>query len=263
MSVSSNDEVIIDAKGKWKVVYFDIPNRGEQLRLLFKFAKVSFIDERLDLKYKQFEAMKKESIGDDSPLLYNQIPIVVSPEGKTYAQTAACMQLLGHALPNLAPKDKETDATCLGIVLASEELRNQCFYKLFMAEAVGYIAPKKAAICCCAAPLVRFMKGTNKHKKVFGKLAKHFDDMLRLSGLRYFASNTQAYYCDIAVFDSIHSCLDLPCFDRDKELKAFPSLKKWFDHMDGIPQLKAYLEERGTVLEYLWRKMSEEKKPSR
>ena len=263
MSVSGNDEVIIDAQGKWKVIYFDIPNRGEQLRMLFKFAKVDFIDERLDLKYKQFEAMKKESVGDKSPLLYNQIPVIVSPEGKTYAQTAACMQLLGHVLPNLAPKDKETDATCLGIVLASEELRNQCFYKLFMAEAVGYIAPKKVSICCCAAPLMRCMKGTNKHKKVFGKLAKHFDDMLRLSGLKYFASNTQAYYCDIAVFDSIHSCLDLPCFDRDKELKAFPSLKTWFDHMDSIPQLKAYLEERGTVLEYLWKEMSKEKKPSR
>ena len=64
MSAGGDCEAI-DVKGKWKVVYFDIPNRGEQLRLLFKFAKVSFIDERLDLKYKQFEAMKKESIGDD------------------------------------------------------------------------------------------------------------------------------------------------------------------------------------------------------
>ena len=36
----------------------------------------------VDLKYKQFEAMKKESVGDKSPLLYNQIPVVVSPEGK-------------------------------------------------------------------------------------------------------------------------------------------------------------------------------------
>ena len=162
---------------------FRYPQSGGTTSSVVWLTKVDFIDERLDLKYKQFEAMKKESVGDDSPLLYNQIPIVVSPEGKTYAQTAACMQLLGHVLPNLAPKDKETDATCLGIVfLASEELRNQCFYKLFMAEAVGYIAPKKASICCCAAPLMRCMKGTNKHKKVFGKLAKHFDDMLRLSG---------------------------------------------------------------------------------
>jgi glutathione S-transferase len=100
------------------------------------------------------------------------------------------------------------------------------------------------------------MKGTNKHKKVFGKFAKHFDDILRLSKLKYFASDTQVYYGDIAVFDCIHACLDLPCFNRDKELKAFPSLKKWFDNMDNIPQIKKYLEERGTILENLWRTMS-------
>ena len=80
------------------------PIGGNNFVCCLKFAKVDFIDERLDLKYKQFEAMKKESIGDDSPLLYNQIPVVVSPEGKTYAQTAACMQLLKTCPPQLSPQ---------------------------------------------------------------------------------------------------------------------------------------------------------------
>ena len=31
---------------KWKVIYFDFPARGEQLRLMFIYIKVDFIDER-------------------------------------------------------------------------------------------------------------------------------------------------------------------------------------------------------------------------
>ena len=45
-------------------------------------------------------------MGDASPLPYDQVPVLVSPDGKAYGQTAACMQLLGHILPNLSPGDK-------------------------------------------------------------------------------------------------------------------------------------------------------------
>ena len=75
---------------------------------------------------------------------------------------------------------------------------------------------------------------------------------------KYLAGN-QLYYCDIAVFDSIEACLDLPCFNREKELKPFPILEQWYVEMGNIPHLKSYLEERGGRMEYVLKYLSKKK----
>jgi len=242
---------------KWKVIYFDFPARGEQLRLMFIYSKVDFIDERYK-GGKLLAGIKKNVMGDASPLPYDQVPVLVSPDGKAYGQTAACMQLLGHILPNLSPGDKKVDATCLGLALAAEDLRNTVYYPLFYPEVYKFIIKKKAPCCCCIPGCIGWYKKTSKHKKGFARWAKHFEDFLRLQKTKYLAGN-QLYYCDIAVFDSIEACLDLPCFNREKELKPFPILEQWYVEMGNIPHLKSYLEERGGRMEYVLKYLSKKK----
>ena len=70
---------------KWKVIYFDFPARGEQLRLMFIYSKVDFIDERYK-GGKLLAGIKKNVMGDASPLPYDQVPVLVSPDSKAYGQ---------------------------------------------------------------------------------------------------------------------------------------------------------------------------------
>ena len=144
------------ATGRWRVVYFDAPNRGEQLRLLLILAGVEFDDERIE-KYPggidkcggstppsvKLDLMDRLSLsrrwhrwrigaalcapdpcafalhvarhrhryrhaamGDDSPLMFDQVPLIVAPDGTCVVQVAAAMQFAGAKL-NLCPQQPE------------------------------------------------------------------------------------------------------------------------------------------------------------
>ena len=101
----------------WKVVYFDAPTRGEQLRILLVVAGVPFVDERV--KIGGLAELQHATLGDASPLMFDQCPMVVSPDGTTVAQTAACMQFVGRQT-DLAPKDPDMDARAMALTLGSE-----------------------------------------------------------------------------------------------------------------------------------------------
>ena len=101
----------------WKVVYFDAPTRGEQLRILLVVAGAPFVDERV--KMGGLAELQHATLGDASPLMFDQCPMVVSPDGTTVAQTAACMQFVGRQT-DLAPKDPDMDARAMALTLGSE-----------------------------------------------------------------------------------------------------------------------------------------------
>ena len=66
--------------GQWRLLYFDAPTRGEQLRLLFRLAKQPFDDVRL-VWPSGIAPYKHAALGDASPLLFDQCPMVTSPDG--------------------------------------------------------------------------------------------------------------------------------------------------------------------------------------
>ena len=72
--------------GQWQLLYFDAPTRGEQLRLLFRLAKQPFDDVRL-VWPSGIAPYKHAALGDASPLLFDQCPMVTSPDGHHIAQT--------------------------------------------------------------------------------------------------------------------------------------------------------------------------------
>ena len=88
------------------------------MRILLAAADVPFVDERLTFPA-GMKPLKHEVMGNDSPLLFDQLPMVVSPDGTSVVQTAACMQFIGRSV-GLAPADCEMDARALALTLGSE-----------------------------------------------------------------------------------------------------------------------------------------------
>lgn len=94
-------------------------------------------------------------MGDDSPLLFDQCPTVISPEGTAISQVAAAMQFAGGRL-GLAPAPKdaspdarmEADARALSLALYSEEMRNNIFYKMLLPRAAVKVIRWKCGCCC-------------------------------------------------------------------------------------------------------------------
>ena len=197
--------------GQWKLTYFDAPTRGEQLRLLFKVADVAFFDQRLEKYPQSMEPLKHAVMGDRSPLLFDQTPMVTSPSGVHVSQTAAAMQFVGRSL-GLTPADPETDARALALTLGSEEFRNACFYKLFMGRAVRQVTSWKFyGLCCCVGRCCTCRE--RKAKNQFAKFAALFESALRNSAGAYFCGD-KLCYADVAICDSVRETLDLDCFDR-------------------------------------------------
>ena len=65
--------------GTWRLLYFDAPNRGEQVRILFSVAGVPFNDVRLVYPV-GLDPYKKAAMGDASPLLGTDLcPAVTAP----------------------------------------------------------------------------------------------------------------------------------------------------------------------------------------
>jgi NAD(P)H dehydrogenase (quinone) len=81
---------------KVKLTYFEFPGRGEQVRCLLKYAKVSFEDNRIS--FQKWGEEKKSGKYE-----YEQLPSL-EWHGKVLAQTPAIMQFLAEKL-NFMPSD--------------------------------------------------------------------------------------------------------------------------------------------------------------
>ena len=135
------------SSGSWAVLYFDAPTRGEQLRMLMAAAGQEFDDKRLPKYPKDLDPYRHAAMGDKSPLLFDQCPTVISPEGVSVSQVAAAMMYAGTRLCLLPEPDDDSseaaaaaNARALSLTLFSEELRNNCFYKMMMGAIVNKVS---------------------------------------------------------------------------------------------------------------------------
>eukprot|EP00392_Amoebophrya_sp_AT5.2_P008836 g8864.t1 len=106
---------------KWRFLYFDASMRGEQVRRLFRIARVPFEDVRFPYPagLKQY---KSAALGDASPLAWDQCPTVMHDGSDSAAfdesgsfnlsQVAAIMQYLGRKF-DMAP-DYNSNKRCFG-----------------------------------------------------------------------------------------------------------------------------------------------------
>ena len=82
---------------KLKLYYFNIPGKGEPIRLACAYSGIDFEDVRVDRE--QFEKLKQES-----KLPFGQLPVLQVSEDTFLSQSAAIMRYIGK-LGGLYPKD--------------------------------------------------------------------------------------------------------------------------------------------------------------
>jgi hypothetical protein len=237
----------------WELIYFDAPTRGEQLRLLFKLAKVDFKESRLEFPA-GLNQYKRAHIGNMTPLMFDQCPAVAGPDGKWVSQTAACMQYVGKSL-SLAPQDDYQNARALALTLGSEELRNTTFYKLLIPGIIcKALSIRFCGILCCLIPLIRWWFGTYAIVRTLSEKLSYFDALLCDNGTNYFCGN-EPTYADVAIFDCIRETIPLiPLAESERIYNVYPKLKGFMARMEDIPSLKCYLDERGYAVDVLLKK---------
>ena len=257
--------------GQWRLLYFDAPTRGEQLRLLFRLAKQPFDDVRL-VWPSGIAPYKHAALGDASPLLFDQCPMVTSPDGHHIAQTAAAMQFVGRRL-GLAPAGGDdggvaADARALALTLGAEELRNAVFYKLLIPAVAGEILRRRCCglFCWLRWPINAAFGVGGVVRSLAGRLAL-FEAALRdgraqrrraaapdgdedggggAAGSVAFLCGEAPCYADVAVFDCVREIVELPgVVDRAAALAPFPLLAALVTHLEATPELAGYLAERG------------------
>jgi hypothetical protein len=220
----------------WQVLYFDAPTRGEQLRMLMAAAGQKYQDTRLTWP-EGLNQYKHAALGDKSPLMFDQCPTVISPEGESVSQVAAAMQFAGSRLRLIPTPAQDTpeaiasaNSRAMSLMLGSEELRNQVFYKLMLPMIVKKILAKKLGCCgtmvascfCCTSFKTT---GTNEHVQTFQKKMPFFEAALRNNGGGFFFCGTTVCYADIALYDCIKSILAMDCINTEAELASLPKVR--------------------------------------
>ena len=88
--MSDIEPVVPHAPGTWRLIYFDAPTRGEQIRILFFLAGTSFSDVRLRHFPRSLDPYKKAALGDESPLLGTDLS-AAAPGAEPTPPQAGCL----------------------------------------------------------------------------------------------------------------------------------------------------------------------------
>ena len=130
---------VVHQPGTWQLIYFNAPNRGEQVRMLFALARVPFVDVRLQYP-EGLNPYKKAAMGDASPLLgTDQCPAVTAPDGTHCVETADVMRFVGQRVDLAPAAGSEQDAKAMETTLLAQSLMNKVFYGLLKPMVVNKI----------------------------------------------------------------------------------------------------------------------------
>jgi len=246
--------------GTWRVLYFDAPTRGEQVRMLLVLANVEFHDVRLAFP-EGLGPYKKAAMADASPLLGTDMcPAVTAPDGTHCIETSDIMRFIGQRV-GLAPKtDSAEDKTAMDVCLLAQETMNQVFYPLFKPMIVKKIMPLS---------LVQYAiigRASTYEPQPSAVLLEHlsrYEAALDASGGPYMCG-AKPTYADASVFAILNEILAYKCFDRAALLEGKPKLARllstlgeqmqgWIDyrvreHQCGIRDTVEFLAATNTPL---------------
>ena len=257
-------------KGKWVVRYFGAPTRGEQVRLLFTLAEQTgaiaadgWIDEHITPFPSGLNKYRRAEAGAETPLMFDQVPSITSPDGVHVSQTAAVMQYAAVAL-GLAPSSPGDAARALALTLYSEELRGAVFYQLMIPTIVDKIGRRKCGGLLCALTSTVsccWLRCRGVAKAASAKLVAalpHLEAALREAnasdGELFFAGGA-ASYADVALYDCLRESIAMvnengPARSTaewfETNAASSPLLRAWFEQWEG--RFATYIEARGEVL---------------
>eukprot|EP00747_Dinoflagellata_sp_TGD_P185417 gnl/TRDRNA2_/TRDRNA2_41967_c0_seq2.p1 gnl/TRDRNA2_/TRDRNA2_41967_c0~~gnl/TRDRNA2_/TRDRNA2_41967_c0_seq2.p1 ORF type:complete len:247 (+),score=39.10 gnl/TRDRNA2_/TRDRNA2_41967_c0_seq2:75-815(+) len=200
------------------LTYFNGKGRAEQIRLLMTVANIEFQDKKIE----SIQSLKVQTLGDASPLAFDQVP-VIQHNGANIAQTAAEMQYIGE-LAGLSGDTPLERAEALSMMIGSEEMRDKIVFK----QIHGHGAPTRAEA---------------------DKLMDHFERRLRQQAKKAETAGTETgpfllgpkfTYADVALYDCLASVAEVFPNDVHDIWQKFPRSKTLYDAVAALPKVREY-----------------------
>jgi len=226
--------------GEWRLLYFNAPNRGEQVRQLFILSKTPFTDVRL--MYPQgLDLFKKAAMGDASPLLGTDLcPAVTAPDGTHIVETSEIMRFVGQRVGMAPAAGSAEDDTAMEMCVLAQDVMNAVFYGLLKQMCV-------ANIFGCAARLVNGSEAAylEKPAQKLTEVVTKIEATLARSGGPY-VLGAKPCYGDVSIFAILNEVFAYSCFDKLAWLLERPKLAALLDDIGG--KMKPWIDFR--VREY-------------
>lgn len=225
------------ADDAWRVIYFDAPNRGEQVRLLLALAHQPFEDHRLAFPHGKTPLMSG-SAGDAAPLAFDLTP-VVQHGGLSIGIVPGSMLYIAEQF-GLVPNHALSRVFAVSLTDASEMMRNDVFYSVVFRAAKLREKPDKL------------------NKEPYLKWLGHFERFLRAkSGMvdgaeaGPFFLGAKICYADVAVYDCVMGIWAMDLYNQgDQHHDTWPLLCALVDAVASQPGIREYEVKRGTRREF-------------
>lgn len=199
----------------YRLWYFSIRGRGEQIRLLLNFLEQPFED--VAIARDKLMELKKQGA---KAVMFGSLPVLEEGDFRL-AQGTAIMGYLARK-HGIAPTDLQQAARADAITLGAEDLRTKFFGLLG-----GDDAHEKQA---------SFLAGDWHNRWL-----PSFEQLLALNGNTGVFVGSSVTHADIAVWDALDGMLTRV---KGASLDGFPGLAKFREHIAGLPQLAGYLQKR-------------------
>ena len=223
----------------WRVIYFDAPNRGEQIRILFALSNTPFQDVRVSPFPQGLDPYKKAAMGDESPLLGTDLcPAVTAPDGTHCVETTDIMRFVGQRV-GLAPKaDSAEDKKAMELCVLANSLMNSVFYgllkpmiveRIFATEFGGLLWRLRGAV------------GGKPSPEPAKRLQEALPQIEEAIAGPYVLGATMCY-ADVSLFAILREILEFSVFDRAALLAPYPKLTALLDDVEV--KAAGWIEER-------------------
>jgi glutathione S-transferase len=196
----------------YKLLYFPIRGRAEQIRLLFHALDIPFEDAKVNRD--RFMELKQQGA---KMLSFGALPLLEDGDFRL-VQGAAILGYLARK-HGVAPTDPQLSARADSIVLGAEDLRVK-YFQLFGDEA----EEKQAS----------FVSGDLQSRWL-----PSFEGLLEQNGDSGYFVGDSLSHADIAVWDVLDA---LQTHVKGASLAGYPRLQAFYDRVRARPSLAAYLE---------------------
>lgn len=216
---------IAHTPGTWRLIYFDAPNRGEQVRQLFFLAGTVFTDVRVHPYPEGLDPYKKAAMGDDSPLCGTDLcPAVTAPDGTHCVETSEIMRFVGQRVGLAPAPNSAADAKAMEVCLAAQSCLDRVFYGLLRAMIVQRILGSELF------GTLYWARGFLGGKVDMGPPTTALEETMQAAEAALVASGgpfvcgEALSYADVSLFAVLRECLEFRCFDSTALLGRHPKL---------------------------------------
>lgn len=266
--MSATNAHLMVAEG-WRIIYFQAPNRGECLRLILTAAGEQFEDVRVEFPA-GLNQYKSATVGDASPLPFDQCPIVQHAQtGASIGQTAAAAMYIGTQT-GLAPTDANQLAQAQSAAIGIQEMYNALFYSTYIPKMIcfkaccggcggccypccscytrcggcmGMLCPCCPGFCGCSKPINNYHAQMANYERMLRVNLKSQESINHAAPAVTFLVGDKLSYVDICLYDLVQAIEEVGFFSEG-DRSAYPLISQLVDHVAQIPTIVEYMSRR-------------------